>query len=178
MVSFILCLTHKTLNWYKPSHIFIYQRGRQYALKGGEFKGLSSSSFLAIHANGGESIRPKAKGPHHPIFKIQNFNWYFIWFQNFNLYNFIWYQLQKLSWQLRGEFLQGSFYLVKENHLKQGEEFQILKMLLEIIFLYLWLFAKEFENTFLKDLQKQASGSNVVQNVKKKKVITFILRLM
>jgi hypothetical protein len=51
-------------------------------------------------------------------------------------------------------------------------------MLLEIIFLYLWLFAKEFENTFPKDLQKQASGSNVVQNVKKKKVITFILRLM
>jgi hypothetical protein len=39
-------------------------------------------------------------------------------------------------------------------------------MLLEIIFLYLWLFAKEFEKTFPKDLQKQASGVNVVQNVK------------
>jgi hypothetical protein len=51
-------------------------------------------------------------------------------------------------------------------------------MLLEIILLYLWLHAKEFEKTFPKDLQKQASGANVVQNVKKKKAITFILRLM
>jgi hypothetical protein len=34
-----------------------------------------------------------------------------------------------------------------EKHLKQGEEFQILKMLLEIIFLYL---KKEFERTFPK----------------------------
>jgi hypothetical protein len=39
-------------------------------------------------------------------------------------------------------------------------------MLLEIIFLYLWLLAKEFEKIFSKDLQKQASGVNVVQNVK------------
>jgi hypothetical protein len=41
-----------------------------------------------------------------------------------------------------------------------------LRMLLETLFLYLWLFAKEFEKVFLKDLQKQASGANVVQNVK------------
>jgi hypothetical protein len=39
-------------------------------------------------------------------------------------------------------------------------------MLLEIIFLYLWLFAKEFEKTSPNDLQKQASGVNVVQNVR------------
>jgi hypothetical protein len=51
--------------------------------------------------------------------------------------------------------------------LKQGEEFQILKMLLAISFLYLWLFAKDFERIFPKDLQKQTSGANVVQNVKK-----------
>jgi hypothetical protein len=53
-----------------------------------------------------------------------------------------------------------------------------LKMLLEIIFLYLWLFAKEFDKIFPKDLQKHASGANVVQNVKYKKAITFIFRLM
>jgi hypothetical protein len=47
-----------------------------------------------------------------------------------------------------------------------GEEFQILKMLLAIIFIYLWLFAKNFEKIFPKDLQKQTSGANVVQNVK------------
>ena len=36
--------------------------------KGGEnAKGLSSSPFLAINAKGGESIKPKAKGPHHHL---------------------------------------------------------------------------------------------------------------
>jgi hypothetical protein len=69
--------------------------------------------------------------------------------------------------KLRGEFPKGELlFSQRKKHLKQGEEFQILKMLLEIIFLYLWLFAKEFEKTFPKDLQKQASGVNVVQNVK------------
>jgi hypothetical protein len=42
----------------------------------------------------------------------------------------------------------GAFIESKEKHLKQGEEFQILKMLLAIIFSYLWLFAKEFEKGF------------------------------
>jgi hypothetical protein len=55
---------------------------------------------------------------------------------------------------------------LKEKAFETGEEFQILKMLLAIIFLYLWLFAKEFEKIFPKDLQKQTSGANVVQNVK------------
>jgi amino acid permease len=49
--------------------------------------------------------------------------------------------------------------------LKYREEFQILKMLLAVIFLYLLLFAKDFESIFPKDLQKK-SGANVVQNVK------------
>jgi hypothetical protein len=29
--------------------------------------GLSKSLFLAINAKGGESIKPKAKGPHHHL---------------------------------------------------------------------------------------------------------------
>jgi hypothetical protein len=38
-------------------------------------------------------------------------------------------------------------------------------MSLEIILLYHWLLAKEFEKTFPKDLQKnKLSGVNVVQN--------------
>jgi hypothetical protein len=39
-------------------------------------KGLSSSPFLALNAKGGESIKPKAKGPHHhfKIFKNVYFN--------------------------------------------------------------------------------------------------------
>jgi hypothetical protein len=48
-------------------------------------------------------------------------------------------------------------------------EFQILRMLLEIIFLYFWLFAKEFEKVFPKYLQKQESSANVVQNVNRRK---------
>jgi hypothetical protein len=72
----------------------------------------------------------------------------------------------------------GAFYLVKGKSFETGEEFQILKMLLEIIFFYFWLFAKEFEEIFPKDLQKQGSGANVVQNVKYKKATTFILRHM
>jgi hypothetical protein len=36
---------------------------------GRKFKGLSKSPFLAINAKGGESIKPKAKGPHHHNFK-------------------------------------------------------------------------------------------------------------
>jgi hypothetical protein len=50
--------------------------------------------------------------------------------------------------------------------LKQGENFQNLKMLLEMIFLYHWLFAKEFEMTFPKKCKNKLSGANVVQNVK------------
>jgi hypothetical protein len=36
---------------------------------GESIKGLSKSPFLAINAKGGESIKPKAKGPHHHHFK-------------------------------------------------------------------------------------------------------------
>jgi hypothetical protein len=48
----------------------------------------------------------------------------------------------------------GSFRQLKEKHLKQGEKFQILKMLLAIIFLYLD-YLQKFLNRFPKDLQKQ-----------------------
>ena len=38
---------------------------------GGESKkGSQKSPFLAIHAKGGESIKPKAKGPHHSFQKL------------------------------------------------------------------------------------------------------------
>jgi hypothetical protein len=41
---------------------FLYLWGESIRRK---YKGLSSSLFLAIDAKGGESIKPKAKGPHH-----------------------------------------------------------------------------------------------------------------
>jgi hypothetical protein len=61
---------------------------------------------LAINAKGGESIKPKVKGPHHH-FKISigirvNFQLvsylvskYQISMKNFNRYNFNWYLFQK-----------------------------------------------------------------------------------
>jgi hypothetical protein len=39
---------------------------------GGSVKGLSSFSFLVINAKGGESIKPKAKGPHHHFKNFTN----------------------------------------------------------------------------------------------------------
>jgi hypothetical protein len=114
--------------------------------KGGEIRPLVLF-VLALNAKGGENIRPKAKGPHHhPCF-------------------------QKL-FQKGGEIIQiaktiliakgktssgGSFYLAKGKSIQnRGRIFKNLKMPFEIIFLYHWLFAKEFERTFPKDLQKQA----------------------
>jgi hypothetical protein len=133
-------------------------------------KGLSSSLFLVINAKGGESIKPKAKGPHHHFKKFQKikeetisigisfgfkisisikkFNWYnFIYFKNGNPFK------NPLE-SYRENFFRGSFYLVKGKAFETGGEFQILKMLLEIIFLYLWLFAKEFEKDFPKRFAK------------------------
>jgi hypothetical protein len=53
--------------------------------------------------------------------------------------------------------LGGIFYLSKGKAFEKGGEFfKNLKMLLEIILLYHWLIAKEFEKIFTKDLQKQA----------------------
>jgi hypothetical protein len=45
-----------------PHSYFLYQWGESIMRK---YIGLSSSPFLAINAKGGESIKPKAKGPHH-----------------------------------------------------------------------------------------------------------------
>jgi hypothetical protein len=62
----------------------------------------------------------------------------------------------------------------KKKHLKQGEKFQILKMLLAILFIYLSLFTKDFEKMFSKRICKnKTSGANVVQNVKKLKSNLF-----
>jgi hypothetical protein len=80
--------------------------------------------------------------------------------------------LVKPSWTLRGEFhLGGVLFKSKEKHLKQGRKIQILKTLLEILLLYLWLFAKILWKDFPKEFEKKTSGANVVQNVKRKKAI-------
>jgi hypothetical protein len=99
----------------------------------------------------GEKVLDPKQKDHTTIFKIQNFNWYN--FIGYLLQKWKPFQSQKPSWQLRGELFQGELlFSQRKKHLKQGENFKILKMLLEIIFLYLSLFAKEFEKTFPKDL--------------------------
>jgi hypothetical protein len=51
---------HNTPNWYNLHSSLLVPMGRKY-------KGLSKFPFLAINAKGGESIKPKAKGPHHHL---------------------------------------------------------------------------------------------------------------
>jgi hypothetical protein len=64
--------------------------------------------------------------------------------------------------------------------LKQREDFQNLeKMPFEIIFLYYWLFAKEFEKAFTNNLQKNnLSGANVVQNIKLEESNHILLEIL
>jgi hypothetical protein len=61
----------------------------------------------------------------------------------------------KPSWTLRGDFHPGGFILVKGKAFEtEGEKFQILKMLLKILFIYLCLFAKRFWKDFPKEFAK------------------------
>jgi hypothetical protein len=70
MVSFTLCRysCNSQLVW-PFTHTYFTIWEKVLVPKGENCKGLSSSPFLAINAKGGESIKPKAKGPHHH-FKI------------------------------------------------------------------------------------------------------------
>jgi hypothetical protein len=65
-IIYPLPLLPQTLNWYNLSLIFLLPMGEKV------FKGSQKSSFLAINAKGGESIKPKAKGPHHHFKKFRN----------------------------------------------------------------------------------------------------------
>jgi hypothetical protein len=51
-------------------------------------------------------------------------------------------------------------------------------MLFENIFLYHWLFAKEFEKTFQKICKNKQSGANVVQNVRIEESNHIYLKLL
>jgi hypothetical protein len=73
------------------------------------------------------------------------------------------FKLWKPSWQLKGELLQGELLSSQRKSIwNKGRIFKNLKIPFEIIFLYHWLFAKEFEKIYKNYL----SGANVVQNVK------------
>jgi hypothetical protein len=78
----------------------------------------------------------------------------------------------KPSWTLRGEFIEGEFWLVKGKSIwNRGRKFQILKILRKILSIYLWLFAKELWKGLQKNLQKQNMWCKLVQNVKNEETI-------
>jgi hypothetical protein len=70
----------------------------------------------------------------------------------------------------------GSFVYVKGKAFETGgENFQILKMLLEILFIYHLTICKKTLKRFSKRVCKnKTSGANVVQNVKRKKQFMHI----
>jgi hypothetical protein len=76
--------------------------------------------------------------------------------------------LVKPSWTLRGAFDLGGVLLSQRKSIwNRGRKFKILKMLLEILFTYLWPFAKRLWKDFPKEFAKDTtSGASVVQNVK------------
>jgi hypothetical protein len=61
----------------------------------------------------------------------------------------------KPSWTLRGEFYwRGVLFSQRKSIWNMGRKFQILKMLLKILFIYLWLIAKGLWKEFTKELAK------------------------
>jgi hypothetical protein len=73
----------------------------------------------------------------------------------------------KPSWTLRGEFIEGEFCLVKEKAFETGgENFKSSKWFSNILFIYLWLFAKDFEKNFQNICKNKTCGARVIQNVK------------
>jgi hypothetical protein len=103
---------------------------------------------LAINAKGGESISPKQKDRTTTTFR-KVFNWYILVCLLPKLVS-----IKTLLKAKRRISLRGSFVKSKEKHLKQGRKFQILKMLLEILFIYLWLFAKRLWKKIPKEFEK------------------------
>jgi hypothetical protein len=72
--------------------------------------------------------------------------------------------------------LKGEFCLVKGKSIwNRGREFQILKMLLKISFIYLWLFAKEFPK-HCKTKQVVQTWSKMLN--KKKAIHAYLVKII
>jgi hypothetical protein len=109
----------------------------------------------------GREHEPKAKGPHHhPNFKTKDFQ-----LVNFKLVSYCVQKGEKVvfskinilkpSWTLRGGFHLGRVLFSQRKSIwNRGRKFQILKMLRKILFIYLWLFAKELWKGFTKEFAK------------------------
>jgi hypothetical protein len=115
--------------------------------------------FLAIHAKGGENKSPKQKDRTTTNFNFKNFafqniiNWFSYYVQKGE--KVVFQKLSKPSWTLRGGFHLGKVLFSQRKSIwNRGRKFQILKMLCKILFIYLWLFAKELWKGFTKQFAK------------------------
>ena len=105
---------------------------------------------------------PKAKGPHHHHHQIQKLSA----FQKYLSFGILLCSkrgrkeyfkngISKPSWTLRGGLLLGGVLLSQKKSIwNRGRKFQILKMLYKLLFIYLWLFAKDLWNGFTKGFAK------------------------
>jgi hypothetical protein len=78
----------------------------------------------------------------------------------------------KPSWTLRGGFYWGGVLFSQRKSIwNRGRKIQILKMLLKILFIYLWLFTKglwkEFTKEFAKTKHVVQAWSKMLKNIKK-----------
>jgi hypothetical protein len=125
-----------------------------------------------LNAKGGESIGPKAKGPHHH-------------FQNSKLLIGICLTKRKKLFQVvfvsKEKIISiaktlltangrtssgGAFILSKEKHLKQGRNFKSWKCFLKSYSCTFDYLQKNLKRLFQKICKYKLSGANVVQNVK------------
>ena len=93
------------------------------------------------------------------IFKLMIFNWQFqisiLLCSKGGEVSIFKIDISKPSWTLRGEFyLGGVLFRQRKSIWNRGRKFQILKMLRKILFIYLWLFAKELWRGFTKEFAK------------------------
>jgi hypothetical protein len=79
-------------------------------------KGLSSSPFLAINAKGGESIKPKGKGPHNHFKKFHKCLFQLV----FELDNWC----LKVNFSIGIPLVQRNFNWFFGIHFKKGKSFQ------------------------------------------------------
>ena len=167
-VSFLLRRHSTSLsNWYNLSLIFTCTNG------GESLKGLTKSPFLAINAEGGESISPKQKDRTTTFRKILIdtfqigmliFNWYI--FKSISIYFQLVSNKTLLKTKRRISF-RGSFVLVKGKSFETGgENFKSWKWFSQsysYTFDYLQKFLKIFSKRICKNKQVVQAWSKMLK---------------
>jgi hypothetical protein len=145
----------RTSSLVQSSLIYLWPKGKQ--VEG------SNDSVFGDSCQRGRKYEPKAKGPHHhlnlklelEIFKIDKFQIGILLCSKGGESSISKFDISKPSWTLRGEFyLGGVLFSQRKIIWNRGRKFQISKMLCKILFIYLWLFAKELWKGFTKEFAK------------------------